>query len=151
MSFTIKLYHYSGENNRLQKLGHLSGEITLTGSVRESVDHMSADVLTQLPQTSGTHDYNYAYIAELNRYYYIESVTTERTNMTRISLKTDVLMTYKNTILTCSGIVARNEEVYNTNLIDDRLRFLGYKVINTWRFPTAVKNGETFILTVNGG
>ena len=44
-----------------------------------------------------------------------------------------------------------NENLYNTMLIDDQLRFLGYKEINTLKLSGAVKNGETYILAVNGG
>lgn len=147
MSFTIKLYKYTGENNRLDKTSRLSNEVTYTGTARESIDKMQVSVLLQV---SGLPNVNYAYIQEFGRYYYINSITMERNNMCRLDMSTDVLMSHKTAIKNCSGIVARNENLYNTQIIDDQLRFLGYKEINTLKLSGAVKNGETYILAVNG-
>lgn len=145
---TIKLYNYTGEPNRLNKISLLSNEITLTGSARESLDKMSASVLIESPTMITS---NYIYIFEFERYYFIESITIERNNLYRISCKTDVLMSHRLDISECGGIVARNENLYNTQIIDDEMRFLGYKAINTLKFPYSLKTGDCFILAVNGG
>lgn len=42
--------------------------------------------------------YNYCYIRELNKYYFFDSVDIENSNIIRINLKIDVLMSYKNII-----------------------------------------------------
>ena len=149
MSFTITLYNYTGEPFRLNKTPLLGSSLTLTGSAREAIDRMSAEVLVEIAGAATT--YNYAYIQEFGRYYYIESDTIERTNMHRLQLKTDVLMSHKTGIGNSTGIVNRNEHIYNTNLIDDQLRFLGYKSINTYKFNGSLKNGECIVLAVNGG
>lgn len=143
----IWLYRYTGENERLDKSSFLSQPIILSGSFRESVDRMSAECLIEY---GDMHNINYIYIPEFSRYYYVESDTIERNDIHRLSLRTDVLMTFKTEINNCVGIVSRNEHVYNTNLIDDQLRFLGYKAINTYKFPQSLKNGESFIIAVNG-
>jgi len=149
MSFHIKLYKYSGEQNRLNKLSLLSNEIDLVGVARESVDKMNCDIRIE---RSGTLDgYNYAYVQEFNRYYFIDTITIERNNIIRISLTTDVLMSHRSAINNCTGLVARNENLYNTQIIDDQLRFLGYKAVNTLKLPYSLKGSESFILAVNGG
>ena len=145
----INLYKYSGEHNRLDKTNLLSDAISLQGTARESIDRMSTSVLIEYSGTLST--YNYAFIDEFNRYYFIESDTIERNGIHRLQLTTDVLMSHKTGILNSYGIVARNENLYNARLIDDRLRFLGYKEINTIKLGGSVKNGDTFILAVNGG
>ena len=145
----IILYKYNGESNRLDKTNYLHEPITLTGNARESIDKMSASLLLQY--SGALIGYNYVYITELNRYYFIESDTIERTDIHRLTLKTDVLMTYKTAIKSSSGLVSRNENLYNTQIIDDRLRFLGYKSINTLKFPYSIRGSESFILAVNGG
>lgn len=146
----VKFWHYSGEKNRLNKFGvYLSGETVLTGNARESIDKMSGELLIE--HSGAFNYYNYCYIEDFGRYYYITSDTIERNNIHRLSLETDVLMSHSSGIVSCSGVVARNENLFNTFIIDDQLRFLGYKSINTVNFPYSVKNGETFILTVNGG
>lgn len=148
MSFTIKLYNYSGENNRLDKTALLSNETTFTGVARESIDKMQVSVLLQVAAIPA---FNYAYIQEFNRYYYIDSITMERNSTCRIDMRTDVLMSHKASIKECGGIVMRNENLYNTQIIDDEMRFLGYKAVNTIKFPYKVKTGDCFILAVNGG
>lgn len=148
MSFTIKLYKYSGETNRLDKTSRLSNETVFTGSARESIDKMHVSVLLQVANIP---ELNYAYIQEFNRYYFIDSITMEKNNMCRVDMSTDVLMSHKTDIKSCAGIVSRNENLFNSRLIDDELRFLGYKEINTISFGGSVKNTESYILAVNGG
>ncbi len=145
----INLYKYTGERNRLNKTNLLTDTISLQGTARESINKMNVDVLIEY--NSALNGYNYAYISEFNRYYFIEEVTIERNKMIRLSLYNDVLMSHISKIGNVKGIVARNESLYNSRLIDDQLRFLGYKEINTIRFPKSIRNGDTYILAVNGG
>lgn len=145
----INLYKYTGERNRLNKTNLLTDTISLQGTARESINKMNVDVLIEY--NSALNGYNYAYISEFNRYYFIEEVTIERNKMIRLSLYNDVLMSHISGIGNIKGIVARNESLYNSRLIDDQLRFLGYKEINTIRFPKSIRNGDTYILAVNGG
>lgn len=49
--------------------------------------------------TYETKDYNYAYIPEFERYYFIENITLQSNNINVLSLKVDVLKTYENEIL----------------------------------------------------
>lgn len=145
----INLYKYTGEHNRLNKTSLLTDTISLQGTARESINKMNVDVLIEY--NAALNGYNYAFISEFNRYYFIEEVTIERNKMIRLSLYNDVLMSHRSGIGTIKGIVARNESLYNSRLIDDQLRFLGYKEINTIRFPKSIRNGDTYILAVNGG
>lgn len=148
---TITFYECSAEPNRLDKSSYLSQTtVQKTGSVRGEINIMSPVIDVEWGTASLLAGYNYVYISELTRYYYIESYEVIRSGVFRIHLKLDVLMTYKNEIKNCTGLVARNEGLYDTMLIDDRLRFLGYKSINTIKLPTSVKRGECYILAVNG-
>lgn len=145
----ITIYKCNAELNRLNKTPYLSNQMTLEGNVRESIDHMNVSIT--LTYSGGLNGYNYIYIEDFNRYYFVNEHTIIRTGVHKFDLSTDVLMSHKSDILNCGGIVSRNEHLYNTFLIDDQLRFLGYKEINTYPLPKGVKNGETFILAVNGG
>lgn len=145
----INLYKYNGEKNRLNKTTMLSDTISLQGSARESINKMNVSVLIET--NSPLNNYNYAYISEFGRYYFIDEMTIERNNIVRISLTNDVLMSHLASIGNVKGIVSRNETIYNSRLIDDKLRFLGYKEINTIRFPKSIRNSDCYILAVNGG
>ena len=52
---------------------------------------------------------NYCYIPAFNRYYFIEDITCENTYIYTLTLKCDVLMTFKNDINDIYGIVDRAE------------------------------------------
>lgn len=147
MSFHVKLYTYTGEPNRLQKSSLLTAELDLTGTARSEIDISNPEIMIESSAT--LRSYNYMYIPEFNRYYFITK-SLYRNGIWNITGHVDVLMSFDSQIATCSGIVARNESLYDTFLIDDRLRFLGYKSINTIKFPNGVKRGESFILAVNG-
>ena len=62
---------------------------------------------------------NYAYIPEFNRYYFINDIISIRQNLWQISLSVDVLMSYKNQILETKAFVARNQNEFNKDIIDN--------------------------------
>ena len=66
-------------------------------------------------------DCNYCYIPKFNRYYYIQNVVSEYTNLFTIELKVDVLMSYKTDILNQVGLVNRNEYNFDDDLIDSKM------------------------------
>lgn len=50
-------------------------------------------------------DYNYAYIPDFNRYYFVEKIEVTPNKIYNISLRCDVLESFKNDILESSGFV----------------------------------------------
>ena len=50
-------------------------------------------------------DFNYAYIPDFNRYYFVESIEVTPNKIYNISLRCDVLESFKNDILKSSGFV----------------------------------------------
>lgn len=65
-------------------------------------------------------NFNYVYITELNRYYFIDSITSVRNNLWELNLTIDVLMSYKDAIRNLNAFVDRNENVTNPMLIDKK-------------------------------
>ena len=61
---------------------------------------------------------NYVYIENFKRYYYVTSKECIRTNLWRLHLRVDVLMSYKDYILDLSCIVGRSASDYNKKLPD---------------------------------
>lgn len=66
--------------------------------------------------------FNYAYIEEFNRYYYVTGITAVRSGLWRVFLKCDVLMSFKSDFVKYGvfGFVTRNEYDFNEK-IDDPL------------------------------
>lgn len=148
----LRLYNYTGSPVLLDKSDLLQSPTanvrTLEGYCRESFNIENPSILIE--DNSLLSDYNYMYIREYDHYYFIDPPVPERTGLYRINGHVDVLMTYKSEIKSLSGIVGRNQNEYNRMLIDERLKFLGFKVINTIAFPNSMKEGECYMLAVNG-
>lgn len=65
-------------------------------------------------------NFNYVYIKELKRYYFVTNIDTIRYGLWEISLSVDVLMSYKDALLNLNAFVDRNANVTNPMLIDKK-------------------------------
>ena len=110
----IKFYYNSSEKNKIGK--SLSKEITMNGNLRDECSVISPTILVEHSNLAG---YNYAYIPEFNRYYFITEITSVRNNLWRISLKVDVLESFKTDILNLNCIVDKQQNQSYSNNIDD--------------------------------
>lgn len=63
---------------------------------------------------------NYAYISELNRYYYITGVELLHGNRALLSCSVDVLKTYSASLADCECIVSRSESIGAPTEIPDK-------------------------------
>lgn len=54
---------------------------------------------------------NYCFIPKFNRYYYIEDVEILKTGLYSLSLNIDVLMSFKDLIKSCSGLVVKSNTI----------------------------------------
>lgn len=68
-------------------------------------------------KTSFSFDYNYAYIPEFERYYYISDMISDGYNW-NVYMQSDVLATFKDAIGSTSLYVLRASAAYNGNVID---------------------------------
>lgn len=68
--------------------------ITLDGTFREDIDILNPVFRVEADVTN----YNYIYIEELNRYYYIRRITLESNNMHKVECHIDVLKSYADVI-----------------------------------------------------
>lgn len=97
----ITLYKTASEKIKLEKV--LENEVELIGALRDASSVMSPSVLVQ----EDVIGYNYAYIEEFGRYYYINNITAMRNKAFVLDMKCDVLMSYKDEIREMSGVVSR--------------------------------------------
>lgn len=96
----IKLYKTTSPRKKLVK--ELSDGITLTGTLRGQASVMSPSLQIQDIVVFG---YNYCYIPDFGRYYYINDINALRANLFELSLGIDVLMTYAGTIRNNAAII----------------------------------------------
>ena len=96
----IKLYKTSSPRKKLVK--DLTDGITLTGTLRGQSSIMSPSLQIQDIAVIG---YNYCYIPDFGRYYYINGINALRANLFDLSLGIDVLMTYAKAIRNNAAII----------------------------------------------
>lgn len=99
----LKLYKSLDEKNRIRKT--LTCELALNGALRDNSSVIKPTILIQTDPL----DYNYAYIPEFGRYYYITNITAFRKNAWLIDLKCDVLMSYADDIYKLRALIDREE------------------------------------------
>lgn len=97
----IILYKTVSERIKIDKV--LEEELELVGSLRDASSITTPSILLQMNPV----DYNYVYIPDFKRYYYINSITAMRNKAFLIDLRCDVLMSYSNEIKELEGVVSR--------------------------------------------
>lgn len=113
----IIFYKNSAEQNRMDKTDYIEEVLSIEGTLRDNTSIVNPTIVVQ---TSGLISANYAYIEEFNRYYFINDIVAINLFLYEISMTCDVLMTYKNNILSLPALVSRNQSVYNEYISDDR-------------------------------
>ena len=108
----IQLYYNKSEPRTIDKLLDLRGG-ELEGEFRDAVDIQTPSI--RINGNAITKNCNYLYIKELDRYYYITSIVSERNNTTILNCKLDVLYTYKTSLLNCYGLINRAEKSNSHN------------------------------------
>lgn len=149
---TGHLYFNTSPRNKLNKtITNASSSLTIR--YKENTSITNPDIM--ISSSVDIDKYNYIYIGgEIGRYYYIESYEMSQQYYI-LHCKVDVLMSYKSDISNTSFIAAKNSNVYNLYLNDDRMKL--YSKTRTLTFP--FKNGFrkegskvfSFLLTINGG
>ena len=117
-AFVITFYNNTAETNRVDKTNYLTLVSEISGNLREETS--LTDLVITIQQNE-VPTFNYAFIKSFNRYYYVTDIASVRSNLWEISLSVDVLMTYKEALLNCTGFIDRNEFEYDPLIVDDKL------------------------------
>lgn len=143
----IKLYKNSSDKRYINKT--ITNEKTLS-SCRiyndNSISTPSIKIETDSVIPSG---YNYAYIPDFGRYYYITDIEVGN-GFIIVNLSVDVLMTYKTAILASEVIVSRQQNQFNTYLADEKFKSYEYENQFVHAFSSPFTKNLEFVLTVQG-
>lgn len=96
----MKLYTTKTPNNTIGKV--LENETEYNIKFKSQADR-TKPVVVLMSETMI--DFNYAYIPDFKRYYFVESIEVTPNKIYNISLRCDVLESFKNDILESSGFV----------------------------------------------
>lgn len=113
-SIPFDLYRNQAEKKKVDKTNDLSHVRTIYGTFREGCNILNPVIRIkgELP------DFNYVYIRDYHRFYFVTDITNERKGLWAVSLRVDVLMSYKDEIAVQKAFVTRNENRYNDLLAD---------------------------------
>lgn len=133
--FTINLYKFNKKHNSTEQPTGTGRALTCDMNTNSSI---IAPVMVL--QTDPT-DYNYAYIAEFNRYYFIDNITYAY-GVWNVALVCDVLATYKTDIGSASLMVERSASASDGDLIDaTRLTKAGFTGSESEIVPAVTGDG----------
>lgn len=102
---TIIFYKTLSKHNEINKV--LQNELHISGAIKTDTDIINPTIKILNTLSFNIFSYNYCYIVELNRYYFIENITILGDKFFYIALTLDVLYTYKTAIISSVANISR--------------------------------------------
>lgn len=148
MAFTISLFKTASENNRVVK--DLTDEKQLSGELRNQTSVLNPKI--RIESAENIAGYNYCYIPEFGRYYYIVDIMSVRTRVWEVSMRCDVLMSYKDEIKGLNAILNNTQETGLSNYLSSPNWVNLVKTKTDIKvFPSGLNEQGEFILITAGG
>ncbi len=135
----LKLYNTSDSNNTIGKT--LADEQTFDITFKDTFDILTPVILLK---SSTPILKNYAYLPELERYYFITSIQIQPNKIYKLFLECDVLESFKADILASKGLVTRAGE--GNQFYDGGLNSEVRKEVDRWELVGDVQLDESIIL-----
>ena len=111
----IRLYNNVSDNRTIRK--KLLNEFSLTGTLRDSCSLIEPVINIE---SSNVLRFNYAYIPDFQRYYFVKEITNLRKNIWTLELEVDPLMSFKGDILALDVVVDKqSSDSIGDEYIDD--------------------------------
>ena len=111
---TVIFYKYNGIKNKINKT--LENGLTVNDVIMHNDFDITAFELL-IKDTNFNSEYNYCYIQDLGRYYFIESVEKMNGTIYKIRLSVDVLKSFSTQIENINAIITKSENPDN-NFVD---------------------------------
>ena len=143
---TVIFYKYNDIKNKINKT--LSGGLTINDVIMHNDFDITAFELL-IKNSDFNSEYNYCYIQDLGRYYFIESVEKMNGTIYRIRVSVDVLKSFSTQIENINAIITKSENP-DDNFVDcEKSENYTSEVINmTDNFN---HNGNLILVTSLGG
>ena len=142
----IKMYDTKSDNNTINKV--LENEREFDIKFKDRTDIINPVIILRNDSLILS---NYAYIPEFKRYYFVSRIELFPNNIYNISLKCDVLESFKKDILESSGFISQQTKNVNKYFNSDYRTEVRKEVDiynSTVTIPTDIK--ETILVTIGG-
>lgn len=140
----INFYRINEEKNKINKI--LTSPITITGKLIDKISIVNP--IIEISLNTNISLTNYCYIEAFNRYYFITDITVNDKTMI-MSLHCDVLMSFKNDILTSKATIVRTY-TGNKYLKDNRIVQTSKINRQVKKIGTGFTTNEKFIVQIGG-
>lgn len=148
MSFTVDLYKNASPVEKIGK--DLTDQQSITDVLLKRDTSILRPVLL-VNDARGVTDFNYMYISEFDRYYFIDDIRSTHNNIWEISAHVDVLETYKDQILSNQAVIRRQTNKFNTYLNDPEWKVYADENVVAYKFTASgFAKGLQFVLAVAG-
>lgn len=137
----VNLYECKDDKRKLNKT--LVSKGTCDIQLRDRVNVINP--IMSIPLRSDT--FNYCYIEDLGRYYYVDSVEYNK-NLMILHLSVDVLMSYKDYINNLSCTVKRSQSLINGYINDNNMTISSLPQIQTLNFPHGFNSDSIILMTI---
>lgn len=144
----IKLYKNSSESNRIDKT--LTNETEFTGCrLKDATSVLNPVVLLECENPA---QFNYMYIYQFHRYYFLTDMVSVRDGLWSISGKVDVLESYKTDIKALHVILSDSENNGASDYITgDQWKSKVKAKTDIINFSSGLNNSGEYILITAGG
>lgn len=143
---TITLYKNESEKNKINKI--LTSVASVTGVLRDSSSIINPEIVIEYNNPTG---FNYCHIDSFNRYYFVNNITVISDKLIKLSLKVDVLESFKTSIMSQNIIVDKSTNKVNNYLHDENLIVNVKTKTDIVNFPAGLLDNGEFILITAGG
>ena len=148
MSYPVKIYINSSAPDYFDKV--LSGETTIQCDFKSPVDVENPTIYVSA--TDAYDKYNYCYIAEFGRFYFMKCIGGNSQTLT-FQCQSDPLMSFKAQIRACPAVISRNPWHWDLYLPDPKIPVETRTLAAVIKFPQDYFSGTNncYILTTLGG
>lgn len=140
----IILYNQSSDVNKLNKT--LGTGVTVTGTIKDESSVENPEIILSRAITDS---FNYFYIQDLHRYYFVTDKTLEH-QRTIVTGHVDVLMSFNAAIKNLQIVAERASNNYNIYQVDSEIPMLNYKIMETQHFTNGF-SGNSYLIATAGG
>ena len=148
----ISLFTCVAENERVDKTDYISNRFVIDGTFKNPASVIDPVILIEKTNPAIQH-YNYMYIEQFQRYYFINNIISMRNNLWEIQAHVDVLYTWRAAISQMKAVIDKTENSSDANLYIDDGGFVmdARKYNKVIPFSTGLDLNGEFILICAGG
>lgn len=148
----ISLFTCTAENERVDKTDFIENRFVIEGTFRQESSVIDPVIIIEKTNPNEFF-YNYMYIPDFGRWYYINDFRTIRNKLWEIHAHVDVLYTWRASIKQMRCVIDKSANSSDSNLyMDDGSYVMDSRKYNTViPFPNALNTNGSFILICAGG